>query len=322
MKNNFVEITKLYDFVEEISKQSIFMSNITYYKNVTPKTSTYVVDKFIKYFELEKHCRQKYSNRRNIEGYKLKILISDILLFPENKKKLRQYIEKCIELITAYSHTNRLKYVVSRIKTTGGSNYLNIYFIDRVIYDKPKQIKVSKKMWVNKNTGKRVSKTYKNAVLENRTTTSTVYFSNKLRFKLVHQNDTKQFRGMMNTIKQLIKQYEINVFKTEHTYWFEKKYLKKLICKNGNYYYVNDLDNQYKGVFKEFEYRAIKIFNTLVNALNMASIDVSRLNVENFKFDVEQLSIKYKSNIDRYEKNVLNIIDLVVSGDVYEVYSN
>lgn len=322
MKNNFVEITKIYDFVEQISNQPIFMSNITYYKNITPKTNSYVVDKFEQYFKLEKQARQNYTNKKNIEGYKLKILVSDILLLPENKNNLRKYINKCIELVTAYSRVDRLKYVVSRTKTVGGSNYLNIYFIDRVIYEKPKEFKSTKKVWVNKNTGKPVSKTYKNAVLEKRTTTSTAYFSNKLRFKLIHQSDTKQFSSMMSTIKQLIKQYEINVFKTEHTYWFEKKYLKKRISKNGNYYYVNDLDNQYKGVFKEFEYRAIKIFNTLVNSLNMASIDISKVNADNFKFDVEQLAIKYKSSIDKYEKYVLSMIDLVVSGDIYEVYSN
>lgn len=320
MKSNFVEITKVYNFVDEISKQNIFMSNITYYKNVTPKTSTYVVDKFEQYFDLEKQSRQTYTNRKNIEGYKLKILVSDILLLPENRIKLRKYIEQCIVLITAYEKVDRLKYVVSRYKSIGGANYLIVHFIDRVIYDKPQLVITTKKVWVNKNTGKRVSKTYKNAVREKQVTEETKYFSSKIRFKLIHQNDSRQFTAMMNTIKELLKQYEINVFKNEHTYWFEKKHIKKRICKNGNYYFVNDYDNRYKGVFKEFESRAIKAFNTLVNSLNMAKIDESRINVDNFRYDVEQTAIKYKSSIDRYEESILNYIDLVVSGDIYDVY--
>lgn len=320
MKNNFIEISKVYNFVDTISSQNIFMSNITYYKNVTPKTSTYVVDKFEKYFDLEKQSRQVYTNKRNIEGYQLKILVSDILLLPDNKIKLRKYINKCIEFVTGYSKVDRLKYVVSKYSSVGGAKYLNIFFIDRVIYEKPLEVITTKKVWVNKNTGKRVSKTYKNAILEKQKISEIKHYSSKIRFKLIHQRDTKQFASMMTTIKALLKQYEINVFNNEHVYWFEKKHLKKRVCKNGNYFYVNDYDNQYKGVFKEFEYRAIKIYNTFVNAFQMACIDVTQLIFEQLKFDIEELSVRYCKDIAMYENSILSIIDLVVSGDVYDVY--
>lgn len=320
MKNNFIEISKVYNFVETISTQNIFMSNIKYFKNITPKTSTYVVDKFEKYFELEKNSRQNYVNKKNIEGYQLKILVSEPLLLPENRTKLRKYINKCIEYITGYSKVDRLKYVVSKYTSVGGSKYLNIFFIDRVVYEKPLEVTTIKKIWVNKNTGKKVSKTYKNAVRQKEKKIELKYYSSKIRFKLIHQNDRNLFASMMETIKALLKQYEINIFGTEHVYYFEKKHLKKRVCKNGNYFYVNDYDNQFKGIFNEFENRAIKIYNTFVNAFQMACVDVTKLDIETLKFDVEQLEIRYNKEISKYEQAMLHMIDLVVSNDVYEIY--
>lgn len=322
MKNNFIEISKVYNFVETITTQYIFMSNIKYYKNITPKTSSYDVDKFEQNFELEKKSRQSYKNKKNIEGYKLKILVSDELLLPENRLKLRKYINKSIEYIAGYSKVNRLKYVVSKYTSVGKSKYINVYFIDRVIYEKPLVTSTTKKVWVNKNTGKRVSKTYKNAIRVNQIKSVTKYFSSKLRFKLIHQNDRKLFISMMETIESLLKEYELIVFQNEQAYIFERQYVKKKICKNGNYYYMNDYDNQYKGIINVFKLRAIKVYNTFVNSFELARIDVTRLDVDRLMYDIEEYSTKYCKKIARYEQAMLNMIDLVVNNDIYEIYPN
>ncbi len=320
MKSNYLEISKVYDFVGEISEQNLKMSNITYYKNITYKTIDFVINKFEEYFKLEKQSRQTYKDRKNIEGYKLKILVSEVLLERDNRSKLRAYIEKSIELITSYQNIDRLKYVVSFHKTRGGSCYLNIYFIDRVIYPKPLTKTTTKEIWVNKNTGKKVSKTYANAIQEKVTVEEKLYFSNKLRFKLIHQNSRETFIEMIEAIKTILKQYELKVFQTDNFYLFEKKHIKKRIKKNGNYYFVNDNDNVYKGVLNDYQARAVKIYNMLVNSLYMSTVDLKTLDLNKLRTDIESLEVKYKTNIDKYEKSILNFIKMIKNEEMKTFY--
>ncbi|MFV0520258.1 MAG: hypothetical protein ACK5LY_08285 [Lachnospirales bacterium] len=320
-KQNFVEVSKIYNFVEELAAENdkdLIMTNITYYKNINFFSSDkeMVLKKLNDYFKYEKQFRQVYENRRNVEGYSIKLLVSKKLIDYSNRKNLRKYCEKCIELVTSVKRIDDLKYFVSYTKTVGKSYYITIRFIDRLVYKKPLVKTVTKDVWINKNTGKRVSKTYKNAVIKSVKTEVEYKISNKIRFKLIHQYNKKLFVSMMNAIKKILLQYEIKVFQTQGLYILKKKYTKKAVLKNGVIYRVNDNSNQFEGVFKDFKDRAIKVYNMLANALSMAYIDVNSLDIEAFKSHLELLASINSNNIKNYEEAVLDLICVIADGEL------
>lgn len=320
-KQNFVEVSKIYNFVEELVAEgdtSLIMTNIKYYKNIKSYgNGREVVLKLLKdYFDYEKQFRQTYSNRRNVEGYKIKVLVSKKLLLFDNRKTLRKYCEKCIKLVTSVQKLDDLKYFISYSKTVGKSYYITIRFIDRLIYEKPIVKTVHKDVWVNKKTGKRVSASYKNAVQQTIKTETEYRISNKIRFKLIHQNNKKLFIQMMKSIKKLLLKYELKVFQLEGFYILRKKITKKVVIINGVEYRVNDNSNQYEGVFKDFKSRAIKAYNMLANALSMADIDLNLLDIELFHRHLEMLATKNANNIKNYELEILDLISLIADDEL------
>lgn len=320
-KQNFVEVSKIYNFVEELTAEdnrSLIMSNVKYYKNINYYSvgKEMVLKKLSDYFSYEKQFRQTYNNRRNVEGYRIKLLVSKKLLEVDNRKNLRKYCEKCIELVTSIKKIDDLKYFISYHKTIGDSYYITIRFIDRLMYEKPLVKTHCKKVWVNKNTGKRVSKTYKNAVLKDIKTETEYRISNKIRFKLIHQKNKQLFVNMMNAIKKLLLQYELKNFQTEGFYILKKKITKKKIVSKGITYRVNDNSNQYNGVFRDFKERANKIYNMLANSLSMANIDLNLLDTELFKNHVELLATKNVNNVQKYEEAILELITLIADGEL------
>lgn len=315
-KNKYLRVEKLHDFMEAINDERLIMSNITYYKKVTILNRDMVLKKFEDYFEFEKQFRQTYTNKRNIEGYNITTQVSEVLLLKENRTKLRKYVEKTIELITSIEKVNRLKYVVSYHRTRGGTFYLNIYCIDRMVYDKPLVQKTEKTIWVNKNTGKKVHKSYKNAIEKTITEEKQILISSKIRFKLIHQNNKQCFNEMIELFKKILVAYEIKIFGIDCFYQFKKKHLKKQITKKGQTYYVNDHDNQYKDLFKAYKYRAVKIYNMFVNALYMANIELEEEDVKQLKSKLTYYEIKYKNNISKYEQAMLNMIMQALEGDL------
>lgn len=318
-KTKYLRVDKLHDFMSEIKDENLIMSNITHYKTVT-LTNRYMVDHYFEeYFEDVNNLRQKYKNRQNIEGYIISMQVSEVLILKANRSKLREYVEETISLITNVDKVERLRYTVSYYRTRGGTYYLNIYCIDRLIYENAKIEKTEKTIWVNKNTGKKVHKSYKNAVEKVVTEEKEIKYSSKIRFKLVHQNNPKLFNEMIDTFKEVLTKLEIRLFATHIYYKFDKKYSKKQIVKDGRKMYVNDHDNQYEGIFKDYKRRAIKMYNMFVNAANTANIDVTVVDVDEVKSEITNLGIKYKYNILKYERAMLDMIDLALSGDL-ELY--
>ncbi len=126
-KSNFLEISKVYNFIDDVKDSYIIMSNVKYYKNPTISNQDILINKFEQYFNIEKNYRQRFKNKKNIEGYCLRILINPIFLEKENKKKLREYIDKTIELITDIKE-DKIKWIMSKEVTKGRSIYLKIYF--------------------------------------------------------------------------------------------------------------------------------------------------------------------------------------------------
>lgn len=318
-KTKYLRVEKIHNFMDTIAEEHIIMSNITHYKKVTFKNRDIVLKKFEDYFEYEKQFRQSYKNKQNIEGYNIITQISEILILKENRKKLCEYVEKTIELITNIEKVSRLKYVVSYYRTRGGTFYLNIYCIDRLIYDKPLIQKTEKTTWINKNTGKKVHKSYKNAVEQVEVIEKEIHMSNKIRFKLVHQNNKKNFNSMIEVFKKILMEYELKIFGNQCFYTFKKKHLKKKIERNGITYYVNDHDNQYKDVFREYKQRAIKIYNTFVNAVYMTNPDLSNVDMNDLRAELNSLAKKHKNNILKYEQAMLDMIDLAIN-DELELY--
>lgn len=307
--------------MDEIKDENLIMSNITYYKKITSLNREIVLKKFRDYFEFEKQFRQKYKNKRNVEGYNISMQVSEVLILKENRGKLRKYVEETIRLITNVDKIDRLKYTVSYYRTRGGTFYLNIYCIDRLIYDNPKIQRTEKVIWVNKNTGKKVHKSYKNAIEKKITEEKEIHISSKIRFKLVHQNNKKLFNEMIEIFKEVLTKLEIKLFANKIYYEFEKKHTKKQIVKNGRKMYVNDHDNQYEDIFRDYKRRAVKIYNMFVNAANTANIDVTVIDVDEVKSEITELGIKYKYNILKYERAMLDMIDLALSGDLEMYFS-
>ncbi len=53
-KSNYVEFNKVYNFIEELEDNYLFLSNVKYYKNPTIKNQEILKEKFSNYFKYEK----------------------------------------------------------------------------------------------------------------------------------------------------------------------------------------------------------------------------------------------------------------------------
>ncbi len=300
-KSNYVEFNKVYNFIEELEDNYLFLSNVKYYKNPTIKNQEILKEKFSNYFKYEKTLRQKYKNKKNIEGYSLKILISPTLLKREHRKNLRKYINNTIELITNIGE-EKIRWVATKEKTRGNSIYLNIYFIDRIIYERKRV--VERKIYLDKETGKFTKKKENSKV---KIVKKDMLCSDKIRFRLAQHKSKTEFINLMSILKENIKKIEKSIFSNEIKVFYDlkKETLKKKVEIKGKVYYVNNNENIFNDIKTEYKRRYIRAYNSLINSIVLNSNSLQHLNLDNLKKSLKSIKEKHFNNVYEYEKKLL-----------------
>lgn len=309
--NGFLEITPIHN-LNLYKNRYVYMTNLQ-----TNSIDDYLDEYLIEYRKLQRN----YSNKKNVEGYRVKYLLPLNLELGSEKSRIKVLATSLVEYICP---ANKIPYFAYVSKGAKGTKYLSIILLDRYYFPKGRIIRTERpNTRIVDDKGKTIAKDdydpLKHTLKWNKGDLyeKTIVMSDKLRLDDIFTQGTNSelFSKRIAHLKQKLV-YEVNrIFgiKLVHV----KSFLKKLTYKqrietNSGWIHVDKRQVEYDKAYY-YRRRKVRLINDYIEKANeMLSLISCDSTADRISKDIKkQIEMAKKIRMVNDIENVLNSADLI-----------
>ncbi len=321
--NVYIEKVPVYDLYESIN--NLLLENNTFVNSNIGRNekiqNSYELSLFLNDYKNHlKDVEKTYKNKKNIEGWKITILLPKDFNYKTSKYKVDLSKRKLMTLIKSTNEYifNGIKYqYFSFVEMRGNQQYLSIVYLARYYYyDGVYRLKYATSDWYyDTKTGRRCKCDYKTAKLKYKRGDVIgkykIYVGSAIR---VFNIPKEGFKLWINNLKLEIANKFDSVFnakKEKIKRLFPKKSYKQTIVKNNKYFKITrNTDNQnYKDWYYIRKLQSENAVRTFFNTISVKNTDMD-IYYDEIKEMMKQAYRTHKL-VNDFESEMLRIIDYI-----------